>query len=349
MITMTVLVPSEKTMRWLLEDQNPPVRNLTKKFLLDKQPTASELMQVDKYSPIKTILQLMKSNGSWNDSNNPYKKYTGTYWQIIFLCDLNANSENPKVQNAIEYVFSHQLPEGTFPHALKVRFGIFCLTANLLRSCIYFGLEKDERVQKGVEFISQSIIQNKGVICNPLYLLPDCQMALTKVLAMYAIMSENSRSSSSQEAIELIINKIIENRIYHYVPAGAKDYYTAIKGKKTTEINEIKSRMTKNPEHLNKTEIKRSWTKFGFPNSYTSDALETLYWLALIDPSIRPEYKDALDLILQRMNPSGFWINENMFRNPMLAEIEPKKSPSKWVTFRALYVLRIFAKLDIQF
>ena len=82
---MSVINLPEKSLKWLLEYQNPPVRNLTKKFILNKELTELDLEQANDYSPIQTILSLMTSNGSWDDSNNPYRKYTGTYWQIIFL------------------------------------------------------------------------------------------------------------------------------------------------------------------------------------------------------------------------------------------------------------------------
>ncbi|MHA2137992.1 MAG: hypothetical protein ACW98G_08955 [Candidatus Hodarchaeales archaeon] len=345
---MSVINLPEKSLKWLLEDQNPPVRNLTKKFILNKELTELDLEQTNDYSPIQTILSLMNSNGSWDDSNNPYKKYTGTYWQIIFLSDLNASNQDKRIQEAIEHVFTYQLENGTFPHSLKVKFGILCLTANVLRSCIHFGFENDERVKKGVEFISQSIIQKKGAICSPIYLLPDCQMALTKILAMYASMELLHNSKSSQKAIEIIIDKITENKILFYIPSGAKEYYKAIKGKKTSEIKEIQLKMSKDPKNIEKTEIKKSWTKFGFPNSYTSDALETVYWLAMINPVRRPEYQEALKLIIQRMDPSGFWKNENTFRNPMLTEIEAKKAPSKWLTFRAYFVLKTFCDINLN-
>ncbi len=345
---MSGINPPKKTLKWLLEDENPPVRNLTRKFLLNEELTELDLVQVNDYSPINTILSLIKSNGSWEDSNDPYKKYTGTYWQLIFLSDLYANPMDKRINNAIEHVFTYQLEDGTFPHSLKVKFGILCLTANLLRSCIHFGFENDKRVQKGVNFISESIIENNGVICNPLYLLPDCQMALTKILAMYASMNKLKRNKLSQKAIDIIIDKITENKILSYVPAGAANYYKAIKGKKVAEIKEIQRKMKKDPENVKKTDIKKSWMKFGFPNSYTSDVLETLYWLAMIDPPPRPEYQDAINLIIQRKDPSGYWINENMFRNPMLAEIEPKKAPSKWLTFRASFVLKTFCKINIK-
>ena len=93
---------------------------------------------------------------------------------------------------------------------------------------------------------------------------------------------------------------------------------------------------------------KSSWKRFGFPHSYTSDTLETLYWLARINSNKRPEFEEAIDLVINRMDRSGYWINENKFRNPMLVEIEAKKAPSKWLTFRACFVLKKFRGLEFK-
>ncbi len=340
----------EETLHWLLEDHNPPVRNLTKQYLQNIKPTETEQEQVNDYPPIKTILSLMKLDGTWSDPKNPYKKYTGNYWQYIFLCELNAKVSSESIQRASEHIFSYQLPEGGFSHKIGFEKPLICLTTNLLRSLIYFGYERDVRVQKGVDLITQHVLEHQSVVCiDPIFiLLPDCQMSLTKVLSMYAILDEKQRTSNIKRAIKIIIENIATNKVFQYVPTGAKEYHEAIKGKKTAEIRQIKARMLKQPEKLKKTEVKSSWKIFGFPHSYTSDALETLYWLARINSPKRPEFEEAIDLVINRMEHSGYWINENKFRNPMLVEIEAKKMPSKWLTFRACYVLKTFRGLEFK-
>ncbi|MHA2075459.1 MAG: hypothetical protein ACW97X_12640 [Candidatus Hodarchaeales archaeon] len=347
---MQSIVLPQKTLKWLLEDDNPPVRNLTKKFLLEKDPNLKETKDVDSYTPIKSILSLMKPNGSWTDPNKPYKKYTGSYWQFIFLCDLNANSSSKIIQKAAQNIFSYQLPTGEFPHEIGFKKGIHCLTANLLRSLVYFGHKDDIRVQKGIKSITQHIIENKGDRCIDLVtnLLPDCQMSLTKILALYAMMDKKNRDSQIQKAIKIIEERIIENRVLYYIPQGAKEFRKAIKGKKTAEIRQIKSKMSKQPEMMKKTEIKSSWKRFGFPNSYTSDALETLYWMAMIGTTKSSELDAPIDLVIQRKNRSGYWTNEISFRSPLLVEIEPKKTSSKWLTFRAYFVLKTFRDLRLE-
>lgn len=344
-----IRIPKE-TLHWLLEDNNPPVRNLTKEYLQNIKPTEIELAQVNDYPPIKTMLSLMRLDGTWSDPKNPYKKYTGNYWQYIFLCELNAVISSESIQRASEYIFSYQLPEGGFPHKIGFKKPLICLTANILRSFIYFGYERDERVQKGVDLITQHVIENQSVVClDPIFiLLPDCQMSLTKVLSMYAILDEKQHTLNIKTAIKIITENIAANKVFQYVPTGAKEYHKAIKGKKTAEIRQIKARMLKQTEKLKKTEIKSSWKRFGFPHSYTSDTLETLYWLARTNSFKRSEFEEAIDLVISRMDSSGYWINENKFRNPMLVEIEAKKTPSKWLTFRACFVLKKFRGIEFK-
>ncbi|MFX0173404.1 MAG: hypothetical protein ACFE9L_16040, partial [Candidatus Hodarchaeota archaeon] len=152
----TISLP-KNTLKWLLEDNNPPVRNLTMIHLGHKKPTELELEQVNEYYPIKTILSLIKPDGSWTDLKNPYKKYTGNYWQYIFLCDLNTNPDNDLIKKSSEHILSYQLPNGGFLHSLGFKKPIICLTANILRSLIYFGYEDDKRVLKGIDLVTHHI------------------------------------------------------------------------------------------------------------------------------------------------------------------------------------------------
>jgi len=176
----SVLFPT-RTLNWLLEDNNPPIRNLTKKIIQNEFLSKKEIEEVNEYPPIKNLISLIKPNGSWSNQKDPYKKYTGDYWQLIFLCDLNA-TPNDLIYKACMNILAYQLPEGGFTHKIGSKFQLICLTANIIRSLTHFGIN-DGRTQKGISFITNHILKNQGVFCapDPLYtLLPDCQMALQK-------------------------------------------------------------------------------------------------------------------------------------------------------------------------
>jgi hypothetical protein len=340
----------QTTILWLLEDDNPPVSNLANQFLIGKTLTESEIDRVNEYPPIKEILSLMKSNGSWSDPKKPYQKYLGDYWQIIFLCDLQANSLEKQIHSACSNIFSYQLADGTFPVQPRAkRTAILCLTANILRSLIYFGFADDERVQVGIETITNHIVEHGGIMCQAMSysLLSDCQMALTKLLAMYEMIESKLRSKDVNKTISIIVEKITENHVYRYLPVGTKEFKGLIKGKKLAEIREIRNEMFTQAAKLKKGEVKRGWQSFGFPHSYTSDLLETFYYLAKLDVRAKNEFQEAIEKVTHKMTTEGKWLNEIKFKNPMLVEIEPKNSPSKWITFRACYVLKHFS--DLQF
>ena len=343
----TTVLPT-KTLNWLLESNNPPIRNATKEILLKEPPSTKEILETNEYPPIQQIISLINPNGSWGNPKTPYKKYTGDYWQFIFLCDLNANP-NELIHKVCSHIISYQLASGGFTHKIGSNFPLICLTANIIRSLTHFGIN-NESTLKGIKFLTDHIIEKQGVFCSPdpLYtLLPDCQMAITKILAMYATLGTEILDSYMKKAVKIIVDKIIENKIFRYVPIGAKEYQKSIRGKKSKEIRKIREEFVLQPEKLKKGDIKKSWLKYGFPQSYTSDVLETLFWLAKYNIPYHKEFEEAIDHLIDSMTPSGLWINQIAFRNPFLVKIEPKKASSKWLTFRACFVLNHF--FDLQF
>ena len=63
--------------------------------------------------------------------------------------------------------------------------------------------------------------------------------------------------------------------------------------------------------------------------------------LSLTRLGIRDErMQDSIDLILKAQQPDGTWHLKHTFNGKMYIDIEEKHKPSKWVTLRALYVLK---------
>ena len=88
------------------------------------------------------------------------------------------------------------------------------------------------------------------------------------------------------------------------------------------------------------TKPNRSWFKFGFPLTYWSDVLETIAVLVELGYGEDPRLSNALQLILGKQDTQGRWKLENALSGKMWANIEKKGKPSKWVTLRALRVLK---------
>jgi hypothetical protein len=73
--------------------------------------------------------------------------------------------------------------------------------------------------------------------------------------------------------------------------------------------------------------------------SYWSDVLETTSVLVELGYGKDPRLTHVFELILGKQDDYGRWVLENTL-NRMWVEIEKKKEPSKWVTLRALRVLK---------
>ena len=91
--------------------------------------------------------------------------------------------------------------------------------------------------------------------------------------------------------------------------------------------------------------ISSTWFKFGFPLSYWSDILETTEVLVDLGYGKDPRLGKVFQLILSKQDDQGRWKLENSLNGKMWVDIERKGQPSKWITLRALRVLKRAGKL----
>jgi hypothetical protein len=86
--------------------------------------------------------------------------------------------------------------------------------------------------------------------------------------------------------------------------------------------------------------ISGEWFKYGFPLSYTSDILEAAFVLCEAGHGNDLRLRNAVDLIISMRQPDGRWLMKHSLNGKMWADIEVKGKPSKWITLRALRVLK---------
>ena len=86
--------------------------------------------------------------------------------------------------------------------------------------------------------------------------------------------------------------------------------------------------------------ISSNWFKFGYPLSYTSDILEALEVLARLGHAHDPRLANAIEFVFSKQDGQGRWKLEHTLNGKMWVDIEQKGKPSKWVTLRALRVLK---------
>jgi hypothetical protein len=344
------LSKKNKVIEWLLEENNPPVKFLTLKNLLHIPDSDSVLQQVRINLTDYKITQgiLINYKDFLKNENRDYWKYTGKYWQLIFLGQFHANGKEKRVAEIISNILSQD--------KWIIKNGGQCLTANILVAFMRLGYSDHPTVIEETESLARRINSDRGIKCTAMdySLMPHCYMALPKLLLCFGEIPEEKRSLNVRNAIDLIIKTLIENEVYVYVPSNRKKWQKILekqpkradlpKGQTVKEWTlDQKEKFLATNEKGTK-EPKQGWLRFGFPLHYNSDILEALYALAYVNAPMHPNFQKPLQVIKDKKTSEDQWILENSLNGKMWIDVEEKGKPSKWLTYFALYVLNHFEK-----
>jgi hypothetical protein len=316
----------KQTMDWLLEESNPSVRWFTLKSLLDKPEgeLAGERENIMKTGKVPEILALMRTQEYGQSLSRFYTdKYTGLSWQLLILAELGA-SKTGEVEAQCETMLSssQEKESGAFAMETSVKQGggrksatIPCLTGNMIFALSRLGYAEDERVIQAAEWLAenQRYDDGDGAPSGKPACWGDhsCYMGVVKALKGFAALPPAKRSPKVRDSIRQGTEFLMKHHVY------------------------------KQSHNLSKP-MKPGWMKFSFPLMYQTDALEMLLILGQL--GIRDErMREAVELVQQKRNMQGRWLQESTFGGKFLTDIEPK-GQSKWITLRALEALKMYFK-----
>lgn len=316
---------------WLLEESNPSVRYLTLVNILGKKKTSPDVKRakadIMRVGVVPKILKKQK-NGSWNRPGRFYRdKYRGTVWQLIMLAEHEADGDNEHIHAACEYVLNcSQDPEShgfSYDQHADGSGGIHsevipCLTGNMVWSLLRFGFIDDERVQKGIEWITK-YQRFDDCIAAKLKGWPydrfemcwgkhSCHLGVVKSLKALSAIPQKERNRDVNQAISNASEYLLAHHIY----------------KRSHDLTKVS---------------KPGWLKLQFPLMYQTDILEIadlLVGLGIKDDRMN----DALEMIVSKQNDEGRWNLESTLNGRFWINIETKAKPSKWITYRAMKVLK---------
>ena len=103
---------------WLLEQDDPGIRYLALRDLVDSSPNDSELLRAKGAAhtegPISVILSCQHEDGYWEKPGPGYSpKYRSTVWSVITLAQLGASVDaDPRIGRACAYLFEHAFSLG---------------------------------------------------------------------------------------------------------------------------------------------------------------------------------------------------------------------------------------------
>jgi hypothetical protein len=273
---------------------------------------------------VPAILDAQYPEGYWVKPGGGYSpKYRSTVWQILFLAELGADPANGQIRRGCEYLLSHSIAaNGAFSALQKpVPSGcISCLNGNMILSLIRLGYGDDPRVTAAVDWLAHAITGEepfkylKSGTSGPTFACSaneglSCAWGANKAMRALLAVPPAQRSPIVQRALDAGAEFLLSRD-----PAMADYPYTQ--------------------------RVSSTWFKLGFPLTYWSDVLETIAVLVELGYADDPRLAGAFDLILGKQDSQGRWGLENALTGKMWADIEKKGKPSKWVTLRALRVLK---------
>jgi hypothetical protein len=329
------------SLSWLLEPESPGVRYLALRDLMGLSTEDKELKSArnpaHKEGPIAEVLSRMEEAGYWVKAGSGYNpKYRSTVWSIILLAQLGASvHEDVRIEQACQYLVEHALTEGG--QFTSIASGapsgtIDCLQGNLCWSLMELGYEHP-RLESAYEWMACTVtgdgiapredkdapVRYFAYKCGPTFAcgannkLP-CAWGGCKVMMAFGKMPAKRQTP--------LIRKAIKQGV---------DFFLGVDPATANYPNGSADKPSGN------------WWKFGFPVFYVSDILQIAEALSTLGYGKDKRLANTLKVIREKQDENGCWPLEYDYRGKTWVDFGVKKKPNKWVTLRALRVLKAAA------
>jgi hypothetical protein len=321
---------------WLLESDSPGVRYLALRDLMELSAKDAKLKSARKLAykegPIAEVLSHMEKAGYWVKAGPGYNpKYLSTVWSVILLAQLGASvHEDARIEKACKHLIDHALAEGgQFSTSGAPSGTADCLQGNLCWALMELGYEHP-RLDSAFEWMARTVTGD-GVApqkdkdapvryfagkCGPDFAcgannkLP-CAWGGCKVMLALGQVPAEKRTPVIKKAIKQGVDFFLS------IDPATGDYPSGITGKPSG-----------------------NWWKFGFPVFYVTDILQIAEALSALGYGRDKRLANALKLIRDKQNEEGRWSLDYDYNGKTWVDFGEAKKPNKWVTLRALRVLK---------
>jgi len=326
----------DTVVEWLLESGDPGVRYLALRDLVRLPVGDSELLAARKAAhtsgPISVILHAMHPDGYWVIPGPGYNpKYTSTVWSLVLLAQLGATVDcDERITCAIAYILDHALTaHGQFTGSGAPSGTADCLQGELCWALCELGCQ-DPRLEITYDWMARSVT-GEGIApssqrdapvryysgkCGPNFACGSndkrpCAWGAAKVMCAFSSWPKESRTPKIERAIQ----------------QGAEFFFSV-----DPATARYPSGYAARPSG--------NWWKFGFPVFYVTDILQIVESLVALGYAADPRLANALQLIRNKQDAQGRWALEYDYTGKTWVDFGLKKQPNKWVTLRALKVLK---------
>ena len=300
-------MPAETVLDWLMAG-DPAIRWQTLRDL-ENRPFARERRQVSTAGWGAQLLALQDEGGRW--ANGIYTpKWTSTTYTLLLLRDLGLSPGHPRAVRACRLLLDEGFWQdgGINYYPRKARHSETCITAMVLALAAWFGVD-DERLGALAAHLKSAQLDDGGWNCH-------------------AAPGGGAKHSSFHTTIS-VLEALREWDASASAAARARGEeflltHRLFRSHRTGEI------------------AKTEFTRFHFPPRWHYDALRGLDYFRAAGCACDSRLQDALDLVESRRQPDGRWRLARGNPGRTFFELEPAGKPSRWITLRALRVLKWF-------
>ncbi len=329
----------EDSRKWLLDREDPGVRYLALRDLEGCSEEDRELKtarrSAHREGPIAAVLSQMNDAGYWDQPGPGYfPKYRSTVWSIILLAQLGARaSEDKRIRKAGAYLLDHALHEGGQFTTNGAPSGTAdCLQGNLAWALLEMQYEHP-RQEAAFDWMARSVT-GEGIApmsnrdapvryyagkCGPVFAcgsnnkLPCAWGGVKVMLALGSLPPEYHTP---------VVNRALKRGV---------DFLFSVDPADATYPSGWASKPSGN------------WWKFGFPVFYVTDLLQILEALDMLGFGADKRLARSLELVREKQDAEGRWSLDYDYAGKTWVNFGPKRKPNKWVTLRALRVLKAAA------
>jgi hypothetical protein len=321
---------------WLLETGDPSVRYLAIRDLLDRPADDKELVSAreaaHQVGKISEVLAHMQPEGYWVRPGPGYTaKYRSTVWSIILLAQLGGMADqDERISRACRYLLDHSLTSGgQFSIYGNPGSTIDCLQGNLSWALLEMGVD-DPRLDRAIEWMARTVT-GEGVAskdekdaearyyaykCGPRFA---CGVNAGKACAWGGVKVMLAFASLPKERRTALVDSAIQQGV---------DFFLGI----DPVTANWPTRLGDKPS--------RNWWKFGFPVFYVTDLLQLAEALVGLGLGKDERLRSLLELIRTKQDAQGRWLLEYDYPGKTWGNYGEKKAVNKWVTLRAMRVLK---------
>ena len=313
-----------RVLEWLQGEDQPAARYFTLVDLLGRSASDPEVRsarsRIPKAGWAYDQLREQGAKGFW-EPREPrnlkewidflyYPKYRSTNWRALVLSDFGLDVSTPGIRKLAEVLFEYKLRLGSpfnFYHEEA------CVAGNTARMLTRFGYSDDFRVRKLYDWLVEDQRKDGGWDCSQ---GTPGTLDVWEPLAAFASLPKSKRSARIDEAIARGAEFYLERQLFHEGPRYDP------------------------------------WLRLHYPNHYYYDVLVGLDVLTQLGFAGDRRLRPALKVLTDKRKPDGTWWIDRAHPDvsgPKAAQyrtgvkplvIEPPGRPSKWLTLKAMRVLK---------